>query len=281
MDDYDTAARRPRAHHVLERDATPPTYSSAQVVHPGDPVERLLREQAHLHARGVSRGPTAARASATARTGKADFLHHGRRQRRPERVLGAALVADGRRRAAHRAPAGKRYLPDVSLFAANGVWGHFYVYCMSDAAEGGRRRATTPTRPTPSTSAAGGTSFASPALAGIQALVNQKTGASQGNPNDTYYKLAADRVRRERRRRAATATGGSSRVPVAPRVELHLQRRHRGRHRRPLHRHGPTATATRSRAGRRSTARSPRRRAHSRRRTPRARAGTTRPASAP
>jgi subtilase family serine protease len=39
--------------------------------------------------------------------------------------------------------------------------------------------------------AAGGTSFASPALAGIQALVNQKTGASQGNPNYTYYKLAA------------------------------------------------------------------------------------------
>src|SRR5262249_59928302 len=35
------------------------------------------------------------------------------------------------------ASGGKRYLPDVSLFAANGVWGHFYIYCMSDAAQGG------------------------------------------------------------------------------------------------------------------------------------------------
>jgi subtilase family serine protease len=40
-------------------------------------------------------------------------------------------------------------------------------------------------------SAAGGTSFASPAMAGIQALVNQKMGGAQGNPNYTYYKLAA------------------------------------------------------------------------------------------
>ena len=44
----------------------------------------------------------------------------------------------------------------------------------------------------PSTwSGAGGTSFASPIMAGIQALVNQKTGAKQGNPNPAYYKLAA------------------------------------------------------------------------------------------
>ena len=32
---------------------------------------------------------------------------------------------------------GVRYLPDVSLFAANGVWGHFYIYCMTDTREGG------------------------------------------------------------------------------------------------------------------------------------------------
>ena len=29
-------------------------------------------------------------------------------------------------------------------------------------------------------------------MAGIQALVNQKTGERQGNPNPTYYSLAAN-----------------------------------------------------------------------------------------
>src|SRR5208282_2277820 len=41
---------------------------------------------------------------------------------------------------------------------------------------------------------AGGTSFSSPIMAGIQALVNQKMGAAQGNPNPVYYKLAASSV---------------------------------------------------------------------------------------
>src|SRR5208337_5105780 len=37
----------------------------------------------------------------------------------------------------------------------------------------------------------GGTSVASPIMAGIQALANQVAGGSQGNPNPTYYSLAA------------------------------------------------------------------------------------------
>ncbi|HLY57126.1 MAG TPA: S53 family peptidase [Stellaceae bacterium] len=79
-----------------------------------------------------------------------------------------------------------RSLPDVSLFAANGVWGHYYVYCDSDTADGGA-----PCTGAPSNWAgAGGTSFSSPIWAGIQALVNQKTGAKQGNPNPTFYSLA-------------------------------------------------------------------------------------------
>ena len=36
----------------------------------------------------------------------------------------------------------------------------------------------------------GGTSFASPIMAGIQALVNQVTGQKWGNPNPTYYQFA-------------------------------------------------------------------------------------------
>ncbi len=82
---------------------------------------------------------------------------------------------------------GVRDLPDVSLFAANGLWGHYYVYCWTDTAQGGASCSGAPS----TWSGAGGTSFASPIMAGIQALVNQKTGSKQGNPNPAYYKLAA------------------------------------------------------------------------------------------
>jgi subtilase family serine protease len=67
---------------------------------------------------------------------------------------------------------GLRDQPDVSLFAANGIWGHFYVFCMSDANEGGSPcQYATPTEVFGN--AAGGTSFASPAFAGIAALVEE------------------------------------------------------------------------------------------------------------
>jgi subtilase family serine protease len=82
---------------------------------------------------------------------------------------------------------GVRDVPDVSLFASNGFWGHYYVYCFSDLANGGASCAGSPA----GWAGAGGTSFSSPILAGIQALVNQKMGGAQGNPNPVYYKLAA------------------------------------------------------------------------------------------
>jgi subtilase family serine protease len=82
---------------------------------------------------------------------------------------------------------GVRDVPDISLFASNGFWGHYYVYCFSDVANGGAACAGSPA----GWSGAGGTSFSSPILAGIQALVNQKMGGAQGNPNPVYYKLAA------------------------------------------------------------------------------------------
>ena len=86
---------------------------------------------------------------------------------------------------------GVRDIPDVSLFAANGVWGHFLVYCWSDLANGGASCSGAPS----SWSGAGGTSFSSPIMAGIQALVNQKTGDRSGNPNPAYYALAAQEHR--------------------------------------------------------------------------------------
>src|SRR6266852_5018942 len=82
---------------------------------------------------------------------------------------------------------GVRDTPDVSLFAADGLWSHYYVFCWSDTANGGAACTGDPS----GWSGAGGTSFSAPILAGIQALVNQKMGAPQGNPNPVYYQLAA------------------------------------------------------------------------------------------
>ena len=85
---------------------------------------------------------------------------------------------------------GVRDIPDVSMFASDGdAWGHYLVICFSDPNNGGE-----PCRGAPSNWAGpyGGTSFASPVMAGTQALVNQNMGgARQGNPNVVYYALAA------------------------------------------------------------------------------------------
>jgi subtilase family serine protease len=81
---------------------------------------------------------------------------------------------------------GVRDVPDVALFAGNGIWGHYAVVCFSDTSNGG-----TSCRGTPSTWAGfGGTSVATPMMAGIQALVNQKTGVAEGNPDPIYYQIA-------------------------------------------------------------------------------------------
>ncbi len=82
---------------------------------------------------------------------------------------------------------GLRDIPDVSLFAANGLWGHYYVVCYSDTRNGGVSCAGTPD----TWAGYGGTSVSSPIMAGIQALINQRTASRQGNPNPTYYSLAA------------------------------------------------------------------------------------------
>ena len=83
---------------------------------------------------------------------------------------------------------GVRDLPDVSLFASNNVWGHYYVTCFSDPVHGGKSCLGGD----PSTwSGFGGTSLSAPTMAGIQALINQKTGSRWGNPDPIYYGLAA------------------------------------------------------------------------------------------
>lgn len=90
---------------------------------------------------------------------------------------------------------GRRDLPDVSLFASDGFWNHSIVFCMSDTGQDG-----TPCDYTVPLDAfnnsAGGTSFTAPQLASIQALINEKKGATstlsggQGNVAPRYYALA-------------------------------------------------------------------------------------------
>ncbi len=87
---------------------------------------------------------------------------------------------------------GRRDIPDVSLFASNGHNLSAYVMCQADALPPTASPSCNPV-PTGSFSffGVGGTSVSSPAMAGIMAMVNQKNGGRQGNPNFVFYKLAA------------------------------------------------------------------------------------------
>lgn len=76
-----------------------------------------------------------------------------------------------------------RDLPDISLFASNGFMNSFYVVCQQDQTGGVCNLANF--------AGYGGTSVASPAFAGILALVNQKTASPQGVPGFALYKLAS------------------------------------------------------------------------------------------
>ena len=90
-----------------------------------------------------------------------------------------------------------RLVPDVALIAASGHDGT--IFCSegsckinSDGTVG-------------SLGIVGGTSVATPTMAGFQALINQKNGGRQGNANYYYYKLAA----------ANTAANCASTLPPA------------------------------------------------------------------
>jgi hypothetical protein len=79
-----------------------------------------------------------------------------------------------------------RDIPDVSFFASDGFLGSSYLICVSGAGA-----CTYSASAEPVAQEVGGTSVASPAMAGIMALIDQKAGAAQGNPNPTLYTLAA------------------------------------------------------------------------------------------
>lgn len=81
-----------------------------------------------------------------------------------------------------------RDLPDVSLFAGNGLHGSFYIICQGDANTSGTTNCSL-NFGFAEFQGVGGTSGAAPSFAGIMALVNQKYGR-QGNANYVLYALA-------------------------------------------------------------------------------------------
>ena len=94
---------------------------------------------------------------------------------KPSWQVGTGVPADG-----------KRDVPDLSLFASSGALNSAYVICDSQSTPCTYSNANDALA-----QAVGGTSVASPAMAGIMALVNQKMGSAQGNANTAFYALAA------------------------------------------------------------------------------------------
>ncbi len=79
---------------------------------------------------------------------------------------------------------GKRDVPDLAMFAGDGLNASFYLVCETDIYEG---CADDVFNMVP----IGGTSAPTPSLAGIMAMVNQKTQSRQGNANYVLYPFAA------------------------------------------------------------------------------------------
>lgn len=90
----------------------------------------------------------------------------------------------------------QRTQPDISFFASNNWNGVIYIVCQADANTNGSTSCDL-NSPFQDFQVAGGTSFGTPAFAGVMALVNQSqaTGQNpaprQGNANFTLYGLAA------------------------------------------------------------------------------------------
>lgn len=77
----------------------------------------------------------------------------------------------------------KRAVPDISMFAANGLWGHALIYCDSSSSSSNCSSTST-------FGLAGGTSFVAPALSGVTGLLITATGQPQGVLNPALYALA-------------------------------------------------------------------------------------------
>ena len=119
---------------------------------------------------------------------------------KPSWQVGTGVPADGH-----------RDIPDVSLFAGNGLNGSFYIVCQKDLTTTSSCDLSSPGL---SFQGVGGTSASAPSFAGIMALVNQKlaNGSNptprQGNANYYLYALAQQQT-------IANLSCNSSSSPVA------------------------------------------------------------------
>lgn len=84
---------------------------------------------------------------------------------------------------------GVRDTPDLSLFAGDGLAGSFYITCQQDATSGAACSLASPYN---DFLGFGGTSVSTQTFAGVMALMDQKAGGAQGNPNPELYSLAAE-----------------------------------------------------------------------------------------
>ena len=89
---------------------------------------------------------------------------------------------------------GARDVPDVALLAGNGFYAAIWAICEWNDLTGADCATTNGAlNPTAEVSGAGGTSAATPAFAGMLALVVQATGSRLGQANNVLYKLAANK----------------------------------------------------------------------------------------
>jgi subtilase family serine protease len=135
---------------------------------------------------GGSGGPSnCTTSSATASTVGTEVASCGGGYSKPVWQTGPGVPSDG-----------KRDVPDVSLFAGDGVIQNFYAVCEEDLAEtySGVFATCNLGSPFEDFVEAGGTSVSVQAFAGIVAILNQKTGSAQGLLNPTLYTLAAEQT---------------------------------------------------------------------------------------
>jgi uncharacterized protein (TIGR03437 family) len=108
---------------------------------------------------------------------------------------------------------GQRDLPDVSLFAGDGIWLHSYALCQADnggpCSESGGVSGLV-------VQGVGGTSIGAPTFAAIMALINQKTGSPQGLANSRLYSLAAAEYGGSSSANTASQQACNASAPPAP-----------------------------------------------------------------
>jgi subtilase family serine protease len=105
------------------------------------------------------------------------------------------------------ASATQRAVPDISLFASPGSWGHSLIDCDSTQAS------TACTSPS-TFGGGGGTSYVSPQLTGITGLLVAATGSRQGLLNPTLYALAKAQYTAAATKSACYANGQTANTGV-------------------------------------------------------------------